>query len=78
VELARQANSLTGGEDPIILHTLAAALAETGRFPEAVETARHALRLAEARSDTSLAGHLRVEIKLYQAGRPFHIPEQTH
>ena len=77
VELARQANALTGGEDPIILHTLAAALAETGRFSEAVETAQHALRLAEAQTNTNLAGHLRVEIKLYQAGRPFHIPEQT-
>jgi tetratricopeptide (TPR) repeat protein len=77
VELARQANALTGGEDPIILHTLAAALAETGRFSEAVETARHALQLAEAQSNTRLAGQLQLELKLYQAGRPFHIPEQT-
>ena len=78
VELARQANALTGGENPIILNTLAAAFAEAGRFPEAVETAQRALRLAEAQSDTTLAGTLQFELKLYQAGSPFHSPEQTH
>jgi protein O-mannosyl-transferase len=78
VELARQANALTGGENPVILHTLAAAFAEAGRFPEAVETAQYALRLAGAQSNTRLAGQLQSEIKLYQAGMPFHGPAQTH
>ncbi len=78
VELARQANALTGGKNPIILHTLAAAFAEAGRFPEAVETAQRALRLAEAQSNTRLAGQLQSEMKFYQAGSPFHLPEQTH
>jgi tetratricopeptide (TPR) repeat protein len=78
VELARQANGLTGGENPVILHTLAAAYAEAGRFPEAVETAQRALRLAGAQSNTVLAGQLQSELKLYQAGSPFHSPEQTH
>jgi Flp pilus assembly protein TadD len=78
VALARQANALAGGENPLILHTLAAALAEAGRFPEAVETARRALRLAGAQSNTRLAGALESEMKLYQAGAPFHSPEQTH
>ncbi len=72
VELAQQANKLTGGENPVILHTLATALAEAGRFPEAVETARHALRLAGAQSNTALAAQLQRELKLYQAGKPFH------
>jgi protein O-mannosyl-transferase len=76
VELARQANELTGGENPVILHTLAAAFAEAGRFPEAVETAQRALQLAGAQSNTNLAGHLQLEMKLYQAGNPFHSPEQ--
>jgi superkiller protein 3 len=76
VELARQANLLTGGENPVILHTLAAACAETGRFSEAVETAQHALRLAEAQSNTALAGALQSELKLYQAGNPLHGPAQ--
>ncbi len=69
VELARQANDLTGGENPVILHTLAAAFAEAGRFSEAVETAQRALRLADAQSKTALAGKLQSELKLYQAGR---------
>jgi tetratricopeptide (TPR) repeat protein len=78
VELARQANALTAGENPAILHTLAAAYAEAGRFPEAVETAQRALHLAEAQSNTGLAGQLQFELKFYQAGTPFHSPEQTH
>jgi len=78
VELARQANDLTGGENPIILHTLAAAYAEAGRFSEAVETAQRALHLAGAQSNTTLAGQLQYEMKLYQAGSPFHSAEQTH
>jgi hypothetical protein len=78
VELARQANLLTGGENPVILHTLAAACAEAGRFSEAVETAQHALRMAEAQSNTALAGALQSELKLYQAGNPLHGPAQPH
>jgi tetratricopeptide (TPR) repeat protein len=78
VELARKANELAGGENPIILHTLAAAFAEAGRFSEAVETAQHALRLARAQSKTRLAGQLQSELKLYQAGSPFHTSEQAH
>jgi tetratricopeptide (TPR) repeat protein len=78
VELARQANALTGGKNPNFLRTLAAAYAEAGRFPEAVETAQRALQLAGAQSDTNLAGALQSEMKLYQEGSPFHSPEQTH
>jgi tetratricopeptide (TPR) repeat protein len=78
VELARQADALTSGKNPIILHTLAAAFAEAGRFPEAVETAQRALRLAGAQSNPDLAGQLQAEIKLYQAGQPFSIAAQTH
>ncbi len=78
VELAARADQLAGGENPVILHTLAAAFAETGRFAEAVETAQRALHLAEAQSNTKLAGQLQSELKLYQAGKPFHSPAQTH
>ncbi|MGP8200846.1 MAG: tetratricopeptide repeat protein [Limisphaerales bacterium] len=78
VELAAQASELAGGKNPIVLHTLAAALAEAGRFSEAVETAQRALHLAESQSNARLAGALQSEIKLYQAGRPFQSPERTH
>ena len=77
VELARQANALTGGKTPVVLHTLAAALAEAGRFSEAVETAQHALRIAGAESNTNLSEQLQFELKLYQAGSPYHATEPT-
>ena len=71
VELARQANEIAGGKNPFFLDTLAAAYAEAGRFSEAVETAQRALRLAEGQSNARLAGQLQVEMKLYQAGKPY-------
>jgi tetratricopeptide (TPR) repeat protein len=78
VQLARQANELSGGKNPVILGTLAAACAEAGRFSEAVETAQRALQLAGAQSNTRLAAQLQSELKLYQAGTPFHSLEKTH
>jgi tetratricopeptide (TPR) repeat protein len=78
VKLAEQASQLAGGGNPLILGTLAAAYAEVGRFSEAVETAQRALRLAGAQSNTNLAGQLQAQLKFYQAGSPFHSPEQTH
>jgi Flp pilus assembly protein TadD len=73
VMLAQQANRLTGGENPIILSTLAAAYAEAGRFPEAVETAQRALQLAGTQSNPTLADDIRSQMKLYQTGLPFHL-----
>ncbi len=73
VELAERANQLTGGGNPATLCTLAAAYAEAGRFPEAVATAQRALDLAEKQSNTALAAVLRSQMKLYQAGVPFHL-----
>ncbi len=75
VELAEQANVLTGGDKPLILRTLAAALAETGRFPEAAEIAQHASRLAEAQSIPDLARQIQLEANLYRAGKPCPPPE---
>ena len=72
VELAQRANQLTGDGNPVVLGTLAAAYAEAGRFPEAVATAQRALQLAETQSNTALADALRSQLKLYQAGFPFH------
>jgi tetratricopeptide (TPR) repeat protein len=73
VELAQRANQLTGDGNPAVLGTLAAAYAEAGRFPEAVETAQRALQLAETQSNTALAEAIRSQMKLYQAGLPFHL-----
>jgi Flp pilus assembly protein TadD len=78
VALAQHAAQLTGGSNPMILRTLAAACAEAGRFSEAVETAQNALHLAVAQTDATLAGQLQFELELYQSGRPFKLPEQKH
>jgi tetratricopeptide (TPR) repeat protein len=72
LDLARQANDLAGGKSPLILGTLAAALAETGQFPQAVETAQRAVRLAVEQGNDRMVARLQTEMKLYQAGRPFH------
>ena len=73
--LAGQANQLTGGGNPVILSTLAAAYAEAGRFDEAAATARKALNLAEAQQDMKLAGSLQNAMKLYEAGHPTRDPK---
>jgi tetratricopeptide (TPR) repeat protein len=73
VELARQANALTGGDKPLILRTLAAALAETGQFPEATETAQRASSLAAAQSLPDMARQIQFELNLYRESKPFHV-----
>jgi len=71
LELAQKANQIAINPDPLILRTLAAAQAENGQFNEAIATARQAAQLADARSDASLAGELRSQIKLYESALPF-------
>jgi Flp pilus assembly protein TadD len=70
VELAQRANQLSGGGNLVILRTLAAAYAEAGQFPKAVETARQAFELAGAEANKAFADVLQSEIRLYQAGTP--------
>jgi len=71
VELAQQAVELSGGKNPVILGTLAAAYAETGNFSEAIATAQRALQLAAIQNKGTVAAALQKELKLYQAGSPF-------
>jgi Flp pilus assembly protein TadD len=72
VELAQRANQLTGGENPVILHTLAAAYAEVGRFSDARRSAQKAIEWAQAAGRKDLAEQFNGELKLYEAGLPFH------
>jgi tetratricopeptide (TPR) repeat protein len=74
VELARRANQFCGGRQPLVLDVLAAAYAEAGRFPEALETASKALRLATQQNNRASATALQARITLYKAGKPFHQP----
>ncbi|MGA3179360.1 MAG: tetratricopeptide repeat protein [Verrucomicrobiota bacterium] len=70
VRLAEQASQSDGGSNEFLLHTLAAAYAESGRYGEAAATARRALELAAARTNDDLTAKLPKEIKLYEAGAP--------
>ncbi|HEY5505154.1 MAG TPA: tetratricopeptide repeat protein [Sedimentisphaerales bacterium] len=78
VELAQRANQLSGGSNPRIITTLAAAEAEAGQFPEAVGIAQQALELATAQSNTALIKILQIQIGLYQANLPFRDPSLTN
>jgi len=70
VQLAIQATQASGGDNPVVLRTLAAAYAQAGQFKTAVQAAQKALQLAQADSNTALAAALSREIKLYEAERP--------
>ena len=72
VLLAEQASHSPSGQRPLILRILAAAYAEAGRFPEAIDTAHQALRVADDQGNSTLTDLLRKEIALYELGRPFH------
>ena len=72
VELAEKAVIATGGNDPVMLQTLAAAYAEDGQFGKAVAAAKDALEIAEANGIRALAESLRSKLALYQAGTPYH------
>ncbi len=76
VEVAARAELLSGGEDPLILHTLAAAYAENGQFSQAIETAQRALQLAEQQKKGILLRALPNEITLYRAELPYHEPSR--
>jgi len=72
VELANEANRLSGGNIPEILRTLAAAYAEAGRFPEAIASAEKALELATAQN-TALMNELRGHLALYESRSPLRV-----
>jgi protein O-mannosyl-transferase len=78
LELAQQAERLSGGRNPSILGTLAAAYAETGRFPEAVTTAQRGLELAMAQTNNAQHEPLRAQLGLYRVGSPFRDAGQTN
>ena len=70
VALAENASRSSGGGNPFILQTLAAAYAEKGSYGPAAATARHALDLAVTQKNDALAATLQKEIKLYEANTP--------
>jgi tetratricopeptide (TPR) repeat protein len=72
VELALHAQQITQGQNPVVLATLAAAYAESGRFTDAVKTAEQAQQMASKYSNGSLAQALQAQLDLYLKGVPYH------
>ena len=70
VALATKASQWSGGANPAVLRTLAAAFAEEGNYGLAASTARRALELAVQQKQDALAATLQNEIRLYQANTP--------
>ena len=58
VELAERALKLSGGNEPAILGTLAAAYAEAGRFPEAVGHCAQSPGTGQATKQPGSGGYL--------------------
>jgi protein O-mannosyl-transferase len=73
VRLAEHAAELTSRRDPVILDTLGAAYASTGRFDQAIRNGESALVLASAGQAQSqdLAEGIRQRLKLYRQNKPY-------
>jgi Flp pilus assembly protein TadD len=67
VDLARRALALAGRDDPSALDTLAVALASSGRFDEAVTTARE----AAARATGTLAKDIAARLAMFERREAF-------
>jgi tetratricopeptide (TPR) repeat protein len=74
VELAARAVALTRTNNAGALDTLAAALAEAGRFPQALDAARTAVRLARASGPAQLAEEIEARRQGYERRQPFREP----
>jgi superkiller protein 3 len=77
LRLADRANQLSGGKDPNVLRTLAAAYAENGRFTEATATAESGLQLANTQGNSALAKILESDLAHYRADAPVRIALPT-
>ncbi len=62
-----QAANLSGMKEPAILDMLAAMYAETGRYQEAIVTARKALDAANQQRNAELAASLKSSLERYEA-----------
>lgn len=77
VRLARQAVAMNARKSPALLDTLAAALAASGQFEEAIRTCRRAIELAEHNGDLRAARQYRERLRLYEASQPYTEPLES-
>ena len=74
VALAQHARDLTMSQEPAVLDTLAAALAEAGQFERALDVAHAALNRARQLGADALIGEIGQRIELYADRTPYHAP----
>jgi tetratricopeptide (TPR) repeat protein len=68
--ISQHFSETTGASNPMLLRVLAAAYAEAGRFPEAIETAERGIALATSQHRADLAALLQADLKLLQSAQP--------
>jgi protein O-mannosyl-transferase len=74
LDLAQRALK-SGGDNPVILRTLAAAQAENGSYGDAIATAERGAQLAEQRGDRAMADNLRNCVETFRRGEPLHVTQ---
>ncbi len=74
VDLAKRANSMSGGRDVRYLNTLAAAYAEAGEFEKARQTAKIAVTIAQAGNVPGQLERLQARLSLYEKDQAYHLP----
>jgi tetratricopeptide (TPR) repeat protein/uncharacterized membrane protein YhaH (DUF805 family) len=70
VGLAQEAVQLSSGREPRFLRTLAAAYAESGRFPEALAVAQQTVVIATMQGKTDIANRAKEDLLLYRGHLP--------
>ncbi len=71
VQVAREINEQTRRTIPEILSTLAAAQAESGDYPKAIETINEAIKLADSSDKPELSARLKSRLELFQNNKPY-------
>ncbi len=66
IKYATKASTLSGGQNPSVLDTLAAAYAADGRYDRAVAVAKTAFQRALASKNEALAGQIRARLNNYE------------
>jgi tetratricopeptide (TPR) repeat protein len=68
--ISQRLSQTTEASNPMILRVLAAAYAEAGRFPEAIETTERGIGLATSQHRADLAALLQGDLELLQSAQP--------
>jgi len=68
--ISQRLSQTTEASNPVILRVLAAAYAEAGRFPEAIETTERGIAFATSQYRADLAALLQNDLKLLQSAQP--------